>query len=129
MSSLYKPPRAKGVKVKPGSKCLICEFDKTLDHAHIVPDALLAPHPEIDKKRFRDQDGTNVFVLCPNCHRRYDRNLLSEEEMQILSPHIKRAVHDLNLHIMEILGARVEVSKHFFIRYQSFITSVISHVR
>lgn len=116
--------RPKEVKIKPGSTCLICGIEKPLDNAHIIPDSILRQQPEINKRRFRDHDGLNIFYLCCNHHRAYDHDLLSPEEFEIVKPRIQQAIDTLNSHIVEVLAARVELSKAFFIRYQSFITSV-----
>ena len=55
------------------TKCELCEFDRVLDVAHIIP---------------RSKGGrsvlSNVLLLCPNCHRLFDYDLLTEDEKQKL---------------------------------------------
>jgi len=121
--------RPKYVKVKAGARCLVCGIDKPLDGAHIIPDRLLRPYPIINKKKFRDYDGVNVFNLCSNHHRAYDHDMLTIEEFELLRPHINSALNQLNAHIVALLGARHELPKSFFISYQSFITSTEQYGR
>jgi len=65
---------------KPGS-CLLCDWDRgTLDSAHLIPERKEGPKIE-----------WNIVHLCPNCHRLFDHNLLSEEELKKLQPLIKKA--------------------------------------
>lgn len=60
-----------------GSSCLICQFDRVIDYAHIVPTS---------------KGGTvspeNILPLCPNHHRLFDRNKLTEQELCKISHRI-----------------------------------------
>lgn len=111
-------------KMPKDAKCLICGTNKKLIHAHIVPDEVVREAPALSKRRFRDYSGTNIFYLCHKDHKDYDDVLLPDEKFEILKPHIHRVIGELNSHIIELLAARVELPKAFFIRYQSFITTI-----
>lgn len=60
--------------------CLVCGFDRCIDRAHIVPIAKGGPGV-----------SWNLFPLCPNHHRLYDRGLLTKDEKGKLRPFIRQA--------------------------------------
>jgi len=64
---------SKQVKQKFGTKCMICGFDRVTEAAHRVP-----------AKDGGSMELENFYVLCPNHHSLYDRNLLTEEEEKFL---------------------------------------------
>lgn len=116
--------KPKETKKPKDAKCLICGTTEKLINAHIVPDKIIRIEPALSKRRFRDYDGTNIFYLCLPHHNAYDNEYLSQEHFEILKPHALRVINELNSHIIELLAARVPLSKSFFIRYQAFITSI-----
>lgn len=61
-------------------KCLICDYDRFVEAAHLVPRAAGGP-----------REAWNMVPLCPNHHRLYDGALLSYDEQQVLEPLLKRA--------------------------------------
>jgi len=56
-----------------GDKCAICGFDRFIEYAHIIP-----------ARRGGTIHPDNIIPLCPNHHRLYDKNLLNEEEWEIM---------------------------------------------
>ena len=56
-----------------GRKCELCGYSRYTEVAHIIP------------KRHEGRDKiNNVLILCPNCHRLFDHELLSNNEIEIL---------------------------------------------
>ena len=54
--------------------CCLCGWDKTsIDLAHIVSNS-----------KGGEWEVDNIVPLCPNCHRRYDRGLLSDDEIRTI---------------------------------------------
>jgi len=56
------------------NSCELCGYDRILDVAHIVP-----------RKDGGKWTLDNVLILCPNCHRLFDKNLLNDEEREKLN--------------------------------------------
>ena len=54
-------------------KCELCGYDRVLDIAHVIP-----------KVKGGKLLLNNVLLLCPNCHRLFDCNLLTEDEKEKL---------------------------------------------
>jgi len=61
--------------------CQVCGFDRIVERAHIVPEAVGGPAT-------RD----NLLDLCPNHHALFDRNMLFWEEMEKIWPYVQRGL-------------------------------------
>lgn len=81
---LYAPRSSEGrkarIKKELDDKCAICGFERALDIAHIVPAANNGP-----------LDSWNCLQLCPNHHRLFDNNALTEDEFSKIEKKVKEA--------------------------------------
>ncbi len=63
------------VKAKSRLSCMVCGFTKALDFCHL---------------KWRKDGGKlskkNVTILCPNHHRLFDQNRLTDEELRLIKP-------------------------------------------
>lgn len=60
----------KRIRFLKGKGCMICGFDRIVEAAHIIP----------AREGGRGEEE-NFLVLCPNHHKLFDRNLLTESEL------------------------------------------------
>lgn len=58
-----------GTNKNKGYSCCICGFDRAVDLAHIVP-----------RRDGGKVEKDNIYILCPNHHRVFDRGLLTTDE-------------------------------------------------
>ena len=59
--------------------CMICGYDRVIEYAHIIPHAKGGTlHPD------------NVLILCPNHHRLFDRDKLTDAEFESIAERVVR---------------------------------------
>lgn len=61
--------------------CEICGFDRLVEQAHIIPARLNGP-----------KTAYNILDLCPNHHRLFDRNLLTQFEFEKIAARVEAAL-------------------------------------
>lgn len=66
-----------------GGKCQICEEDRTLDVAHIIP--------RNGRTRTRVDPSDNLLGLCPTHHRLFDEDKLNEDEYSKIKIKVEQA--------------------------------------
>lgn len=65
--------------------CEICGSNKNVDLAHIIPRSIEKKLPEKDRWDLLGKNLKNLFILCPNHHRLFDRGMLSKSEWDKLT--------------------------------------------
>jgi hypothetical protein len=70
------------------AKCQVCGENRGVDVAHIIPrnitGGLMKCRKQLAKPLIGDSYRDNVFVVCPNHHRFFDRGLLHKSEFEKL---------------------------------------------
>lgn len=86
-----------------GKVCEICGISEPLSACHIVPTRYLVDIENLDKK-YLDQDGVNIVILCKNHHFLYDHFRLDILDYLRLYPKIDGMLRELAYKIIPRLG-------------------------